>query len=161
MKRKLILLFIITLCLTGCSSLKTPDLNRKIVASHGVLNTESLSQIESKQENDNANSNSTVVNAYQLMEKLGIIQLDPEDSITTKNITAALNEAGYNYEDFSIDKLDKNCICFKGSMIAICMAKTNDVYTMYIYDNDNVESKTLTNIDIEKYKFDKIFTKEN
>ena len=95
------------------------------------------------------------------MEKLGIIQLDPEDNITTKNIAAALNEAGYNYEDFSIDKLDKNCICFKDSMIAICMAKTNDVYTMYIYDNDNAESKTLTNIDIEKYKFDKIFTKEN
>ena len=45
MKRKLILLSIVTLCLTGCSSLKTPDLNRKIVASHGVLNTESLSQI--------------------------------------------------------------------------------------------------------------------
>lgn len=160
MKRKLILLSIAVLCLTGCS-MKAPDLNRKIVASHGVLNTETLSQIESKQEDDNANDNPTAVNAYELMEKLGIIQLNPEDSITTKNITSALSEAGYSYEDFSIDKLDKNCICFKGSMIAICMAKTNNVYTMYIYDNDNVESKTLTNTDVEKYKFDKIFTKEN
>lgn len=160
MKRKFILLSIAVLCLTGCS-MKAPDLNRKIVASHGVLNTETLSQIESKQEDDNANDNPTAVNAYELMEKLGIIQLNPEDSITTKNITSALSEAGYSYEDFSIDKLDKNCICFKGSMIAICMAKTNNVYTMYIYDNDNVESKTLTNTDVEKYKFDKIFTKEN
>lgn len=160
MKRKLILLSIAVLCLTGCS-MKAPDLNRKIVASHGVLNTETLSQIESKQEDDNTNDNPTAVNAYELMEKLGIIQLNPEDSITTKNIASALSEAGYSYEDFSIDKLDKNCICFKGSMIAICMAKTNNVYTMYIYDNDNVESKTLTNTDVEKYKFDKIFTKEN
>ena len=160
MKRKLILLSIAVLCLTGCS-MKAPDLNRKIVASHGVLNTETLSQIESKQEDDNTNNNPAAVNAYELMEKLGIIQLNPEDNVTTKNIISALDEAGYSYENFSIDKLDKNCICFKGSMIAICMAKTNNVYTMYIYDNDNAESKTLTNTDIEKYKFDKIFTKEN
>ena len=154
MKKKFIPLFVTVLFLTGCN-LQTPDLNKKIIAAQGVPNTESIAQIQS----NNISSSSMAVSAYDLMQKLGIVQSSSKENITTDDVLNALDDAGYTYTDFTLEKLDKNCICLKDSVIAVCMAKSNDVYTVYIYDDNGSELKTLTGADIEKYKFDKIFMK--
>lgn len=183
MKNKYLTTLIITLAitstLTGCANgplvkraitpnntLKEQIEENKSSEKQELRNTEMPSEKETESESiDNEFSQDDICTyVYRMLVKMKYITDDSADieskTITAKDFSKLLVEAGFEYKPFDMENLAEGSICVTDSGASLCVYadKNKEVYTMCTYSSkENSSIRTYTKEDIEKMKFKGMF----
>lgn len=183
MKNKYLTTLIITLAitstLTGCvngplvkraitpnNTLKEQIEENKSSEKQELRNTEMPSEKETESESiDNEFSQDDICTyVYRMLVKMKYITDDSADieskTITAKDFSKLLVEAGFEYKPFDMENLAEGSICVTDSGASLCVYadKNKEVYTMCTYSSkENSSIRTYTKEDIEKMKFKGMF----
>lgn len=183
MKNKYLTTLIITLAitstLTGCANgplvkraitpnktLKEQIEENKSSEKQELRNTEMPSEKETESESiDNEFSQDDICTyVYRMLVKMKYITDDSADieskTITAKDFSKLLVEAGFEYKPFDMENLAEGSICVTDSGASLCVYadKDKEVYTMCTYNSkENSSIRTYTKEDIEKMKFKGMF----
>lgn len=183
MKNKYLTTLIITLAitstLTGCANgplvkraitpnktLKEQIEENKSSEKQELRNTEMPSEKETESESiDNEFSQDDICTyVYRMLVKMKYITDDSADieskTITAKDFSKLLVEAGFEYKPFDMENLAEGSICVTDSGASLCVYadKDKEVYTMCTYSSkENSSIRTYTKEDIENMKFKGMF----
>lgn len=183
MKNKYLTTLIITLAitstLTGCANgplvkrAITPDKTlkeqieeNKSSEKQELRNTEVPSEKETESENidDKFSQDDICTYVYRMLVKMKYITDDSTDieskTITAKDFSKLLVEAGFEYKPFDMENLAEGSVCVTDSGASLCVYadKDKEVYTMCTYSSkENSSIRTYTKEDIEKMKFKGMF----
>lgn len=101
---------------------------------------------------------------YRMLVKMKYITNDAADienkTITAKDFSELLINAGFEYKPFDISDLAEGSVCVTDSGASLCIYANKDknIYTLCAYDaEENSSIKTYTKEDVEKMKFKGMF----
>lgn len=101
---------------------------------------------------------------YRMLVKMKYITNDAADienkTITAKDFSELLINAGFEYKPFDISDLAEGSVCVTDSGASLCIYadKDKNIYTLCAYDaEENSSIKTYTKEDVEKMKFKGMF----
>lgn len=183
MKNKYLTTLIITLAitstLTGCANgplvkrAITPDKTlkeqieeNKSSEKQELRNTEVPSEKETESENidDKFSQDDICTYVYRMLVKMKYITDDSTDieskTITAKDFSKLLVEAGFEYKPFDMENLAEGSVCVTDSGASLCVYadKDKEVYTMCTYSNKESSSiRMYTKEDIKKMNFKGMF----
>lgn len=171
----LILTLTITSALTGCAN---GPLAKKAVIQDKTMKE----QIDEKRSSENQNTEIPSVKEtesedidkqfsqddictfiYRMLVKMKYITNDAADinkTITAKDFSELLINAGFEYKPFDIADLAEGSVCVTDSGVSLCIYvdKDKNIYTLCAYDaEENSSIKTYTKEDVEKMKFKGMF----
>lgn len=183
MKNKYLTTLIITLAitstLTGCANgplvkrAITPDKTlkeqieeNKSSEKQELRNTEVPSEKETESENinDEFSQDDICTYIYKMLVKMKYIADDNTDieskTITAKDFSKLLVEAGFEYKPFDMENLAEGSVCVtdSGALLCVYADKDKEVYTMCAYSNKESSSiRMYTKEDIKKMNFKGMF----
>lgn len=183
MKNKYLTTLIITLAitstLTGCANgplvkrAITPDKTlkeqieeNKSSEKQELRNTEVPSEKETESENinDEFSQDDICTYIYRMLVKMKYIADDNTDieskTITAKDFSKLLVEAGFEYKPFDMENLAEGSVCVtdSGALLCVYADKDKEVYTMCAYSNKESSSiRMYTKEDIKKMNFKGMF----
>lgn len=171
----LILTLAITSALTGCAN---GPLAKKAVIQDKTMKE----QIDEKRSSENQNTEIPSVKEtesedidkqfsqddictfiYRMLVKMKYITNDAADinkTITAKDFSELLINAGFEYKPFDIADLAEGSVCVTDSGASLCIYvdKDKNIYTLCAYDaEENSSIKTYTKEDVEKMSFKGMF----
>lgn len=171
----LILTLAITSALTGCAN---GPLAKKAVIQDKTMKE----QIDEKRSSENQNTEIPSVKEtesedidkqfsqddictfiYRMLVKMKYITNDAADinkTITAKDFSKLLINAGFEYKPFDIADLAEGSVCVTDSGASLCIYvdKDKNIYTLCAYDaEENSSIKTYTKEDVEKMSFKGMF----
>lgn len=186
MKNKYLTTLIITLAitstLTGCANgplvkrAITPDKTLKEQIEENKSSESQNTEIPSKKETETEKETESedidkqfsqddiCTFIYRMLVKMKYITNDAADienkTITAKDFSELLINAGFEYKPFDIADLAEGSVCVTDSGASLCIYadKDKNIYTLCAYDaEENSSIKTYTKEDVEKMKFKGMF----
>lgn len=129
-----------------------------------VKKTESEKETESEDIDKQFSQDDICTFIYRMLVKMKYITNDAADienkTITAKDFSERLINAGFEYKPFDIADLAEGSVCVTDSGASLCIYadKDKNIYTLCAYDaEENSSIKTYTKEDVEKMKFKGMF----